>query len=131
VYLYLLKRLTDMKQTIRSMYAQVAYMTGMGLGLLLVPDLLLTLLGMPPAADGWIRVLGALALTFAGYYFTLTRLEYAAFFHASVWGRYFFCSCLVVLAATGLGPRMLYLFAAAEALLAAWTQISLRRGQGT
>jgi hypothetical protein len=98
-----------MKSAIRSMYAQAAYLLGTGLGLLLAPNFLLGLFGLPPAEEVWIRVLGALALTLLLYYFQMIRQAHRPFFEASVWGRYFFCACLIVLALTGMGPQVLWL----------------------
>ncbi|MDX2247099.1 MAG: hypothetical protein SF052_10005 [Bacteroidia bacterium] len=115
-----------MKQTTLSMYVQAGYMLGMGLGLMFMPNVVLNLLGIEQATEVWIRILGALALTFSAYYFVLTRRDYVPFFRLSVWGRYFFCACLIVMAAIGIGPQQLYLLAGVEILLAAWTHLSLR-----
>lgn len=58
-----------MKQVNLSLQAQVAYMLLMGIGLLLVPNIILPLFKLSTTSEVWVRVIGALALTFASYYY--------------------------------------------------------------
>jgi len=55
-----------MKNVITSMYAQLIYMMGMGVGFLFLPHLVLPLFGFADTSEVWIRVLGALVLGVAG-----------------------------------------------------------------
>jgi hypothetical protein len=116
-----------MKNIVTSIYAQVIYMIGMGLGFLLIPNFVLTTLGLEPTSEVLIRVLGALAFAVSGYYFTMARHEIVPFFKISVGGRFLFCGILVVLALLQIGPTVFYLFAAIETGLAIWTLVGLRR----
>jgi hypothetical protein len=116
-----------MKNTINSMYAQLVYMLGMGFSLLLVPNFVLSLFGVSPTNDGWIRIVGALALTLVVEYYTMIQQQNTAFFMGTVWGRYLFCGILVLLVALGYVEKPVYLFAVLEAGLAGWTHFSLKK----
>jgi hypothetical protein len=114
-----------MNNLITSMYVQTLYMLGMGLGFLLIPNFILPLFGFSPTNEVWIRVLGALAAGFAGYYYTMIQQKNLTYFWATVWGRYWFCGCLAVLAFLQIGSAALYLFALLETGFAVWTHFAL------
>lgn len=114
-----------MKNLQTSMYAQVAYMLGMGLGLLVIPNLLLPLFGLPQTTDVWVRVLGALALVLCTYYYAMIKQQNTTYYRATVWGRYGFCVALVALVVLGYGAKPMLIFAVAEAVLAGWTHFAL------
>ena len=116
-----------MKQVKLSLQAQVAYMLGMGFGLLLVPNLVLPLFQLSTTSEVWVRIIGALALTFSSYYYACIKTEHLPFYRITVWGRYFFCSCLIVLALTGMGELPILIFSFTELALAIWTHISLKK----
>jgi hypothetical protein len=44
-----------------------------------------------------------------------------------VYGRYWFCLCLVVLAAVKVGDPMLYVFAVVETSFTVWTHAALKK----
>lgn len=116
-----------MKQVNLSLRAQVAYMLLMGIGLLLVPNFTLPLFKLSTTSEVWVRIIGALALTFASYYYACIKSEHLPFYRITVWGRYFFCSCLIVLALSGLGEFPILIFAFTELALAIWTHASLKK----
>lgn len=116
-----------MKNLLNSIYAQIGYMVGMGFGFLVMPNVVLPLFGFSPVDDIWIRVLGALAIGVAGYYFMMSRERSLPFFTATVWGRYWFCGCLFLLTALRFGEKPLYLFAVLETGLAVWTHLALSK----
>ncbi|OWY22905.1 hypothetical protein C7N43_05375 [Sphingobacteriales bacterium UPWRP_1] len=118
-----------MKNVSNAIYAQLIYMVGMGLGLLFFPNLLLGVFGISPATEVWVRVVGALALVLAYYYFTMLRQQNTVFFWATVWGRYAFCLTLAGLVALGFGEKPIYLFAAFELLLAGWAHFALSQSK--
>lgn len=106
------------------MYAQVAYMAGMGLPFLFAPNFLLPILGLEPTQEIWIRILGMLVVALIVYYMLAIRQNNMAFARASVMGRYIFCVGLTIL---GLfyTQYIFILFAALEAGLAVWTHRTL------
>ena len=114
-----------MKSVQASMYIQTFYMFFMGIGFLLFPNFILPLFGFTPTTEVWIRILGALSAVVSTYYYAMIKQENIGFYYATIWGRYGFCSCLVILAILGIGSKTLFLFAFFEAGLAIWAQISL------
>jgi hypothetical protein len=116
-----------MKNAINSMYAQLLYMLGMGLGLLLVPNFILSVFGVSPTNEGWIRIVGALALALTVEYYFMIKQQNANFFWGTIWGRYFFCGLLVILVALGYVEKPVLIFAVLEAGLAVWTHFSLKK----
>jgi hypothetical protein len=51
-----------MSRAASSLFVFAVYLVGLGLGLLLVPNLLLRAFGAPPTSEVWIRVIGMLVL---------------------------------------------------------------------
>jgi hypothetical protein len=103
------------------------YVFATGLGLLLVPNLLLPPLGFPATGDVWVRVLGLAVLIMGLYYRAGAATEARSFLVATVVGRcLFFAGCigLVLLAAA---PRQVILFGVIDLAGAAWTQLALGR----
>lgn len=117
-----------MKNVTNSLYAQILYMIGVGAGFLFIPNMVLPIFGLPPTEEVWIRILGALALVLSLYYYTCVQSQHVPFFKATVWGRYFFSTCLIALVLFKLAPPVICLFAATEGLLAVWTHLALKNG---
>lgn len=118
-----------MKQVKTSMYVQTIYMFSMGLGILLMPKLLLPLFGFTPPEEIWIRVLGALILGFGYVNFECTRQEVVPYFQASVKGRLLFCAILFTIGLLKLTQPAIFLLAIFEAGLAIWASIALNQLQ--
>lgn len=100
------------------------YTFGVGLLLLVVPNFLLGLLRIEETTESWVRVLGAVVLLMAFYYFVMALTAANTMFPATVYGRGLVALALVVLAITT-GPWQLVLFAAVDAAGAAWTYLAL------
>ena len=58
------------------------YLIVLGIGLTLVPNLLLSVFGMPPTTEVWVRVVGVLVFNIGIYYLYAARCEATAFFQA-------------------------------------------------
>ena len=63
------------------------YVIVTGLGLMLMPALVLAPLGIPAPTEVWIRVVGALATVVGYYYWACGTANAVAFFRATVGGR--------------------------------------------
>ncbi len=103
------------------------YLVGLGAGLVLAPNLLLGLFGMPPTTEIWIRVVGMLVGFLGYYYIRATRAGLTAFFGWTVPLRLsvlLFFGAFVLL---GLAPPVLLLFALVDVAGALWTWRALRR----
>jgi hypothetical protein len=110
----------------RTIYYWSFFAFAIGLTFLLVPNLVLSLLGLPATDEPWIRFLGALTITVGIYYRACARAEAIAFFRATLPGRFFVAAGIAVVAAVwGYWPVMLV--AVADVGGALWTWSALRR----
>jgi hypothetical protein len=103
------------------------YVAGAGLILLLIPNVLFTVFGLPTTTEPWARVLGALAAAVGYYYIQLGRGGRDDFAQMTVAGRVWFALCLIALVLFGLSRWPLVLFALVDLGGAAWTAYELRR----
>ena len=97
-----------------------------GVVLIISPNTLLGMFGMPPASEIWIRVAGLLALIVGYYYWACGRAGAVAFFRATIPGRLAFCVGGAMLVALVGAPVQLLMFGAADLAGAAWTAWALR-----
>ncbi|HEX5683282.1 MAG TPA: hypothetical protein VFY73_04530 [Ideonella sp.] len=102
------------------------YLMVLGVSLAVAPNLMLSLFGMPPTTEVWLRVLGVVVFNIGVYYIYAAKCEARAFFQASVYTRCLVMAAFIAFAALGLAPPMLVLFGAADLLGAVWTQLALR-----
>jgi hypothetical protein len=115
-----------MSRAAKSLLVFGIYLCGLGLALLLVPNLLLGLFGVPPTHEVWIRVNGMLVLCFSFYYIMAARAGLTSFIRWTVWGRLaviFYFAAFVLLASA---PKALLLFGLIDLLAAGWTWIALK-----
>lgn len=109
----------------RSIQVWSVYVLIVGTALAVVPNLVLSSLGVAETDEVWIRVLGVVVVLLALYYWDAARYETRNLFVASVLGRGFVVASLVVLWLTG-APWQILLFAAVDAAGALWTFAMLR-----
>jgi hypothetical protein len=103
------------------------YVAITGLGLTLVPNLLLAPLGLPATQEIWVHVLGLVTVVLSFYYWASAAVDARSFFSATVYGRgLFFAGCigLVLLAAA---PWQVIIFGVIDLAGAAWTKVALGR----
>lgn len=105
------------------------YMLIQGSLLLLAPNFLLDLFGLPPAQDVWPRVAGLALLALAFYYIQSARADHRDFFVWTVMFRSFQFAVFVGLVVTGLGQPILILTSGVEFAAGLWTWFELRRAQ--
>jgi hypothetical protein len=116
-----------MSRAAKSLFAFGVYLLVLGLLLLLAPNLLLKVFGVPPTNEVWIRINGMFVLCLSFYYVLAARSELTAFIRWTVWARVavIFCFSAFVLLASA--PKVLLLFGLIDLLSATWTWFSLRR----
>jgi hypothetical protein len=102
------------------------FMVLVGLGLLIMPDVLLTLSGYPTTSEVWIRVVGMVAAILGYYYIVAARNELTSLFKASVRARPAVIVCFIALVALHLAKPILILFGAIDLVGAIWTGLALR-----
>ena len=115
-----------MSKAARSVLVFAAYLLLLGIWLMVSPNTMLRLFGMPAVEDVWIRVVGMLVVILSFYYSSAARAELADFFQWTVYARGSVILFFGVFVALGLAPPILLLFGVVDLLAAAWTQASLR-----
>ncbi len=117
-----------MSPAARSVYAWSIYLLVLGTWLVVGPNTLLKILGMPITEEIWIRVVGVLVVILALYFYDAAINETRHFFIASVLARSFSAAAFLAFALTG-EPWQLAFFAMVDALGAFWTYVALRARQ--
>jgi hypothetical protein len=115
----------------RSVLVFGIYLTFLGAILIVVPNLLLGVFGLPATGEVWIRVVGMLVLCLAFYYIQAARRGLADFFRWTVYVRCFVFVSLVTFAVLRLAQPPLALFGVVDLLGATWTALALRQPRVT
>lgn len=114
-----------MSRTALTIWVWSVYVLVVGGSLAIIPNTVLSLLGLDETEEVWIRVLGVVVVLLALYYWDAARNEARHHFVATVLGRVFVAAALVVLWLTG-EPWQLLIFAAGDTAGALWTLMALR-----
>ena len=120
-----------MSNSARSMFVFGIYVLVLGITLLVAPNILLALFGLPATDQVWIRVVGMLLCLLAFYYIQAARNELAAFFRWTVYTRASVIVFFIVFVALGLAKPVLILFGGIDLLGAIWTALALRSSRHT
>ena len=118
-----------MSPAARSILVFAVYLLVVGAVLVLVPNALLSLFGLPETDEVWVRVVGMLALILGYYYAGAAREELTTFMRRTVHARYSVLAFLLAFVILKLAPPMLLVFGVVDALAATWTMVALRAGQ--
>ncbi len=97
-----------------------------GLGFMLAPHFLLSLVGLSAGDDFWIRFSGMLASIIGAYYLLAVRSGIESFYLWTVPARYYAAAFMLLMVVLGKIGSVLLLFAAIDAASATWTWIALR-----
>lgn len=114
-----------MSSAARSLYAWSIYVAIVGVGFLIMPNVVLSVFQIDETDEVWIRIVGLLVLSLPILYVTAARGELIAMFLASVWYRWLIAAGLIVLGLVA-GPWQLLLFASVDFLGGLWTLLSVR-----
>ena len=117
-----------MSQAAKSLFVFGIYLCGLGLILLLVPNLILQVFGVPQTNELWIRINGMLVLCLSFYYLQTAGHELTNFIRWTVWARiaviFYFAAFVLLVSA----PKALLLFGLIDLLAAIWTWLALKKG---
>lgn len=102
------------------------YVVLTGIALIVVPEMLMSMLGVAPPSEIWVRVLGVLALVVGYYYLACASAEVIAFYRATIAGRLGFAGLLAVLVVLYSAPIQLLLFGLVDVAGAIWSSQGLR-----
>jgi hypothetical protein len=101
------------------------YLLAVALVLVLVPNLLLGVLGIPTTSEPWLHVLGVVVGVLGVYYLVAAQHEFTAFIRATVPGRLVAGAGIIVLVALwGYWPAVV--FGVVDIAAAGWTASALR-----
>ena len=115
-----------MSNSAKSVFVFGIYLIVVGLGFLVIPNVLLPLFGFPETNEVWIRVVGMLVVLLAFYYIQTARKELTDFFQLTVYARASVIVFFIVFVVLDLAEPMLLLFGAVDLLGAIWTELALR-----
>lgn len=110
-----------------SMLVFGVYMASEAAILLVAPNILFSLFGLPLTQEVWPRVVGIALAVFAYYYIRAAFQEITAFFVISTQGRVIQFVLFTGLVVAGLGQPTLLLFSGIELASGLWTWFALKR----
>jgi hypothetical protein len=111
----------------KSLLVFAVYLAALGIFLLLFPNLLLRMFGMPPTNEIWIRVNGMFVICLAYYYIQTARHGLTEFIRWTVWARAAVIIYFVAFVLLAGAPKALLVFGVIDLLSAAWTFRELHR----
>ena len=118
-----------MSKAAKSLFVFGIYLCGLGLILLLVPNLILQVFGAPPTNEVWIRINGMFVLCLSFYYVQAARNELTILIRWTVWTRiaviFYFAAFVLLVSA----PKALLLFGVIDLLSAIWTGLALKKDE--
>jgi hypothetical protein len=120
-----------MSSTARSILVYSIYVFALGATLLLIPNVPLPIVGLPQAAEVWIRVAGMTVIFLSILYFTAARNDYREIFVASVPIRFAVVAFFAAFAAAGFTSWNILLLTPLDIVFALWTWSTLRRASAT
>ena len=103
-----------------------AYLFVLGPVLVLAPDFLLSLFGIPATTEVWIRVVGVIVFMLGVYCWVAAEHELKPLLEASVYTRFGVFLALSSFAILELGSPMLALFGVIDLLGGLWTWFALK-----
>ncbi len=103
-----------MTKAARSVFWFGIYLVALGVTLVVVPNVPLSLFGMPPPDEPWIRVAGMLALLLGYYYVQCARAELRPFFALTIPARGAVIVFFAAFVALGFAKPTLLLFGRAQ-----------------
>jgi hypothetical protein len=102
------------------------YLLVFGTSLIVIPNLMLSVFGMPQTTEVWIRVVGVLAIVIGVYQWYAAKSEARAVFQASVYARAFVFLAFIAFVLLGFVKPVLILFGGIDLAGGIWTYMALR-----
>lgn len=115
-----------MSQSALSAKFFAVYLFIAGTLLVTVPNLLLTLLRIPPTSEVWIRVIGLIAFMIGVYAWVAASHEFKPLLVASVYTRFVVFMAFTAFTVLGLASPTVMLFGVADLAGGIWTYFALR-----
>ena len=115
-----------MSNAARSILVYGIYLLILSVVLLLIPNVPLAIFGIPTTNEVWIRVVGAMAVSFGIFYVRAARAEMTDFFRWTIPNRLALVVFFSIFVVAGLAPINLLLLAAPDIPFVLWTILTLR-----
>jgi hypothetical protein len=115
-----------MTSSARSVFVFSVYLILLGATIVVVPNLFLSVFGIPPTTEVWIRVVGMLVTILGFYYLQSARHGLVPFFRATLLGRTAVLVFFIAYVVLGFAPPILILFGLIDVAGAIWTALCLR-----
>ena len=115
-----------MSKVARSLVVFGWYLAGFGGLLVLAPNLVLSVFGLPPTDEVWVRVVGVLVLIIAYYNIRLGRTGFRPYARLTVHARITVFVFFVTFVLAGLAKPVVILVGAIDLAGALWTAAALR-----
>jgi hypothetical protein len=118
-----------MSNPAKSIFAFGVYLIGLGAILVITPNSLLALFGLPSTSEVWIRVVGMLLLILAFFDIQAARKGLTDFFQWTVYTRSLVIVFFIAFVMLGFVSPWLILFGVVDLLGAIWTGLTLRQSK--
>ncbi len=118
-----------MNPAARSLYYFGFYLMATGITLTVIPNVLLSLFGMPETSEIWIRVLGSVVFTLGLGYVVMAPTNHRLFLTFSVYARTYVFVMFTTFVVMGWAPWQLILFGVVDLAGAAWTYAGLKKSE--
>ncbi len=116
-----------MTNSAKSLFVFGCYLLGLGMMLVVAPNVLLAIFGIQPPSEVWIRIVGMLLLFLGVYDVLAARINLEPFIAWSVPMRFSVIIFFLAFVLFGFAPTVLLLFGAIDFAFAYWTRRALRR----
>jgi hypothetical protein len=112
-----------------SVFSVGVFLVITGISFLIIPNFVLSILGIPATTEIWIRIVGMLALFLGYYYISAARKELVDFFYSSIYVRTVCFFIFLVLVLSKMAYPVLMIFGIVDLIGATWTFIALRKSK--
>lgn len=116
-----------MSHPARSIYAAALYVIILGSGLVIVPNLVLSVFGLPQTDEVWIRLLGMMTIFIGVFQWHIAHAELRDLFYLTVILRLSVVGFVGAFVVLGLAAPVFLLITPVDVLGALWTWFALRR----
>jgi len=115
-----------MSKAARSVFIFGIYLIVIGLGFLIIPNIVLRLFGFPETTEVWIRVMAMILLILSYYYIQAARNELTIFFKFTVHARSSVIIFFIVFVILNLAKPILIMFGVVDLVASFWTATALK-----
>jgi hypothetical protein len=112
-----------------SVFSVGVFLVITGISFLIIPNFVLSILGIPATTEIWIRIVGMLALFLGYYYISSARKELIDFYYSSIVVRIICFFIFLVLVLSKMAYPILMIFGIIDLLGATWTFIALKKSK--